>query len=113
MLALVVVLDAYLIANDIDSRAIPGGHPSTVVTTLSDLCLILYTCEVPILILARGRRLLKDWMFLVDLVIILCGYIELVLNLAVMHSNEDEDLVASIGLLRVLRLARYMAESEQ
>ena len=67
VLALVVVLDAYLIANDIDSRAIPGGHPFNVVTTLSDLCLLLYTCEVPILILARGGRLLKDGMFLVDL----------------------------------------------
>ena len=33
----------------------------------SDICLILYTCELPLLILVRGKRLLKDWMVILDI----------------------------------------------
>lgn len=33
----------------------------------SDICLILYTCELPLLILVRGKRLLKDGMVILDI----------------------------------------------
>ena len=104
-LALVVLFDAYLTANDIDARA-AGQEPSAFVRACSDICLLLYTAELPLLFFVRGRRILKDWMVLLDIdprtnpipiplstcialidwnvrqVIIACGYAEWVLTSA-------------------------------
>jgi hypothetical protein len=33
----------------------------------SDICLFLYTSELPLLFLVRGKRLLKDWMVILDI----------------------------------------------
>ena len=33
----------------------------------SDICLFLYTSELPLLFLIRGKRLLKDWMVILDI----------------------------------------------
>ena len=65
-LALVVLFDAYLTANDIDARA-AGHDASTFVRTCSDICLLLYTAELPLLLFVRGRKILKDWMVLLDI----------------------------------------------
>lgn len=115
-LAVVVLLDAYLTANDIDTRARQEKTSSLVLPLVSlfkgwnreslfefhwissssslckevlmgmvmvhvcvdvaaslqlricsDICLILYTCELPLLILVRGKRLLKDGMVILDI----------------------------------------------
>ena len=66
ILALVVLFDAYLTANDIDARA-AGRETSAFIRTCSDICLLLYTAELPLLLFVRGRRIFKDWMVLLDL----------------------------------------------
>lgn len=110
-LGIVVLLDAYLTANDIDSRA-AGEDTSRAILICSDICLVLYTSELPLLFLVRGKRLLKDWMVILDIVIILCGYVEILVNLIDSsigtNSADSPALMAKINVLRVLRLARIV-----
>ncbi|CAK8985909.1 unnamed protein product [Durusdinium trenchii] len=108
-LALVVVFDSYLTAIDIDNRAL-HIPTSPVVLTFSDLCLCLYTCELPILFFAKGKRLLKDWMVILDIVIIMCGYAEVVIHIVDNSSGgtDGDDLLDKFSVLRMLRLARIV-----
>eukprot|EP00913_Durusdinium_trenchii_P030890 g28932.t1 len=86
---------------DIDARADGLSGPPRVFSVLSDLCLVLYTAELLMYIFINGIRILRDWMICMDVVIITCGYIELVFNWA----GESEGVVG-ISIVRALRLVR-------
>ena len=95
-------LDAYCTCTDIDARAIEQPPP-LVFVILSDICLGLYTLEFALLICLRGFSILKDWMVFLDLVIVFCGYLEVLLD-----SVGPGDLVGNLGVLRALRLIRIV-----
>ncbi|CAK9066752.1 Potassium voltage-gated channel protein eag, partial [Durusdinium trenchii] len=97
----VVFADAYCTCRDIDARADGLSGPPRVFSVLSDLCLVLYTAELLMYIFINGIRILRDWMICMDVVIITCGYIELVFNWA----GESEGVVG-ISIVRALRLVR-------
>lgn len=111
-LALVVLFDAYLTANDIDARA-AGQEPSAFVRACSDICLLLYTAELPLLFFVRGRRILKDWMVLLDIVIITCGYAEWVLTSAgdALTSRININMLRPLRLARIIRLMQFLRKT--
>jgi len=111
-LALVVLFDAYLTANDIDARA-AGQEPSAFVRACSDICLLLYTAELPLLFFVRGRRILKDWMVLLDIVIIACGYAEWVLTSAgdALTSRININMLRPLRLARIIRLMQFLRKT--
>jgi len=100
-LALVVLVDAYFTAYDIDARA-AGKQTSAFVRTCSDLCLVLYTAELPLIFFVKGKKALKDMLVLLDIVIITCGYAEWLLT------SLGNLGASSINILRPLRLARII-----
>ena len=99
----VVLIDALLTAADIDARAAERASPP-IVGTLSELCLYCYTAELLLVLTVKGLWALKDWMVVLDIVIVLCGYVELVM----LRLAYGGDLADSLGTLRVLRLARIV-----
>ncbi|CAE7948807.1 AFG1L, partial [Symbiodinium sp. KB8] len=103
MMAGVVLIDALLTAADIDARAAERASPP-IVGTLSELCLYCYTAELLLVLTVKGLWALKDWMVVLDIVIVLCGYVELVM----LRLAYGGDLADSLGTLRVLRLARIV-----
>lgn len=98
----VVLFDAFCTCSDVDARA-AGLETPRWMLIVSDFCLALYTLELALLLYVQGRQLLRDWMVILDIVIIFCGYAELLLNLF-----APGDLIASFSMLRVLRLARII-----
>ena len=54
-------------------------------------------------LMAKGRTSLTDWMVLVDLFVIACGYVEMLLQ----YLYEDLPL-QTISLFRALRLVRIL-----
>ena len=102
-MALVVLIDALLTATDIDARA-AERPPPPIVGTLSEMCLYCYTAELLLVLTVKGLMALRDWMVILDLLIVLCGYVELVM----LRLAYGGDLADSLGTLRVLRLARIV-----
>ena len=72
-MAVVVLVDAASTCVDIDARAEIGGRPSEVANLVSDACLALYTAELMLTVGSRGLGLVKDWMVLIDVVVIVCA----------------------------------------
>ncbi|CAE7215279.1 TPC1 [Symbiodinium sp. CCMP2592] len=104
--SMVVLLDAYLTCYDIDTRA--NGQPTpAIISQLLDICLSVYTLEIILLCTAHGclnmRAILLDWVFLLDLLVICCGYVEA--SLRVMSSEVD---LTNFGIIRALRVARII-----
>ncbi|CAE7191248.1 CACNA1C [Symbiodinium necroappetens] len=102
LMAAVVLLDAYCTCADIDARA-AGEDPALELAILSDVCLGLYTLELVVLTCLQGCSVFKDWLALLDLTIVLCGYLELLLNFL-----APGDIVGNLGILRALRLVRIV-----
>ena len=100
--ALIVLVDAVCTCVDVDARADGRETPRWAQVT-TDTCLALYTIELVMLIVAKGRRVLTDWMFLLDLFVIVCGYVEMMLL-----SHHRDLPLQTIGDLRALRLARIL-----
>ncbi|CAK9069692.1 unnamed protein product [Durusdinium trenchii] len=103
----VVLFDAYCTCRDIDARAsyfspTPSDAPQMLMV-LADVCLLMYTLELALNFWVQGWKLLKDWMVLLDMAIILCGYIDLMLNLI-----AQRDFVLRLGIFRAFRLARII-----
>eukprot|EP00913_Durusdinium_trenchii_P030586 g28646.t1 len=107
----VVLFDAYCTCRDIDARAsyfspTPSDAPQMLMV-LADVCLLMYTLELALNFWVQGPllgwKLLKDWMVLLDMAIILCGYIDLMLNLI-----AQRDFVLRLGIFRAFRLARII-----
>ena len=102
-MALVVLLDAYCTCSGIDARA-AGEEPPTISFIISDVCLVLYTLELFLIFyLYNARSLLRDWMMILDWVIVCCGWLEFIFNAAKITQLE---IMSRIKVLRVLRLVR-------
>ncbi|CAE7574112.1 CACNA1B [Symbiodinium natans] len=100
-LAAITMFDAYLSCVDID-RGAASLPPIAWVSVTTQLCLVLYTVEWLSWLFVRGRRIVKDLMLMMELLIILCGYGELILALTV------ESVADSIVAFRMLRIARTL-----
>lgn len=74
-MAVVVLVDAVSTCVDIDARAVPGGRPSELANGVSDTCLALYTAELLFTLASQGLPFVRDWMVLIDLVVIVSASI--------------------------------------
>ncbi|CAE7421969.1 HVCN1, partial [Symbiodinium sp. KB8] len=101
-MVVIVVLDAFLTATDIDFRA-RGETPPGLVLGLSTMCLCLYALELLFQVFARGRRVLHDWLAWMDLIIIVSGCVDLLVSAFV-----KIEFLSKIGAMRVLRLIRIV-----
>ena len=99
-MAFVVLVDAVCTWVDIDARA-AATTPEPFFVFFSDFSLGLYTVEVFLLLISKGAcGVLHDWMALLDITIVGCGYLEILMN------AFASDLVANLSVMRALRLAR-------
>lgn len=101
-MVVIVVMDAFLTAADIDFRA-RGEMPPGLVMGLSTLCLSLYALELLFQVFARGPRVLHDWLAWMDLIIIVSGCVDLLVSAFV-----KIEFLSKIGAMRVLRLIRIV-----
>ena len=102
VMACVVLVDAVCTWVDIDARAAGLSSPPEFFLVFSDISLALYTSEVLLLLLGKGLvGVLLDWMALLDVTIVLCGYLEVLLN-----AVAPADVTSSLSVMRALRLAR-------
>lgn len=106
LMALIVLFDAYCNINAIDARA-AGNTTSDLLWVGSLCCLLWYTVEMMVMIFAQGQMVLKDVMFLMDLGVVTCGYVEVTLDLA-RASNDGIHLLGAIRLLRLWRVSRLL-----
>ena len=75
---------------------------------LSDLCLVLYTSELLLHFFSQGFSILKDWMICIDLGIIICGYIEYLLDTFLASSVVNLGVLRGLRLVRIFRLIRLL-----
>jgi len=99
---LIVLIDAYCTCLDIDSRAAARETPTTFLV-ISNLCLGIYTFEFLLLFAVDGRKILTDWTVVLDLLVIFCGFAELLVSAMV-----QGDPLNGINVVRVLRLGRIL-----
>lgn len=97
-----VLIDAYCTCLDIDSRAAARETPTTFLV-ISNLCLGIYTFEFLLLFAVDGRKILTDWTVVLDLLVIFCGFAELLVSAMV-----QGDPLNGINVVRVLRLGRIL-----
>ncbi|CAE7594193.1 unnamed protein product [Symbiodinium natans] len=97
----------YVAANFITSYSreieelFPGCDDSAAFAVISNTCLVLYTLELGGFGLVHGPAMCRDWMIVLDSVIVLCGYIELILE-----SISTSEEIQKLSILRALRLVR-------
>ncbi|CAJ1339801.1 unnamed protein product [Effrenium voratum] len=104
IMALVVLIDAFCTCSDIDARANgPGVSAPEVFTVVSKVCLVLYTVELMGLLWTTTKNPLFDWVMLLDIVIVLCGWTEVI-----MEATDTASLSFDISVLRALRLVRIV-----
>eukprot|EP00435_Cladocopium_sp_Y103_P018509 s3024_g4.t1 len=99
-MVVVVLIDAFCTSAEIDARA-SGSMPSTALSIFSDACLILYTVEAVVLFWITEGMSRFSWMMLLDWLIIIAGWVELLLELIL-----SERLGFQLAMMRSLRLVR-------
>jgi len=102
-MALVVLFDAYCNCSDIDARA-DGQVVPQFISMGSGFCLMLYSIELVLVFLAQGWNAMKDWVFVLDLGVIVCGFTEITMDFFM----PEGELADRIGILRLLRLGRVI-----
>lgn len=102
-MGIVVLFDSFFTAFDIDARAVNESTPQ-IILTASEVCLVMYTLDFCLILLVYGISVMKDWMVILDTVIILCGYVELLFT----RLEVAADVANGMGILRVLRMARII-----
>lgn len=100
-MGLIVVVDAWCTCMDIDATASKTTSPQ-VYRVISDLCLACYSTEVLALLLLFGLEVLRDWMMVVDVLIVFCGWGEKIFAALA----PDSELGFRIAVLRAGRLVR-------
>lgn len=78
-MVVVVLIDTCCTCNAIDARA-GNRDPSLAVLWISDICLCLYTLEAVIWVTLTGMKFLQDWMMVMDVGIVSCGWLEILLT---------------------------------
>lgn len=99
-MACIVVIDAFCNCYDIDARAAGVSAPAALMI-VSYLCLVLYTIEFSLSICFLGRSAIHNNMIKLDAFLIICGYIELLFDLAMLGTAFSK-----VSILRILRLMR-------
>ena len=108
-MAAVVLFDAYCTCVDIDATA-AEVDPPPLLTVLSDCCLMAYTLEVSALLFVFGLKpLLGDWMMVVDILIVGCGWAEIIIaSLASGTFAFRTAVLRALRLVRIFRLIRLL-----
>ena len=75
---------------------------------LSELCLVIYILEFCLYFSVDGLSVLRDWIVALDLIVILCGILELGLILAGLSGLESLSVVRVLRFGRILRLTRFL-----
>jgi len=111
IMALVILVDALVTVVDVDARA-AGNEPPRAMMVLSDICLCMYTAELLAMIFVGGLRIFLNWMPLLDLLIVLCGYAEMVMaNFLTPEEVGAMSLLRALRLVRISRLMRLLRKS--
>ncbi|CAE7244974.1 dis3l2 [Symbiodinium sp. CCMP2592] len=111
IMALVILVDALVTVVDVDARA-AGNEPPRAMMALSDICLCMYTAELLAMIFVGGLRIFLNWMPLLDLLIVLCGYAEMVMaNFLTPEEVGAMSLLRALRLVRISRLMRLLRKS--
>jgi len=96
----IILADVGLNWMDIDIRA-SGKDTPVWLEVCATLCLVIYTVEMLAITALRGRRVFQDRWFLLDIIIVGSGLLQLFLNAIGISVDE-------VALLRVLRVVRIM-----
>jgi len=99
-MVLVVLIDAYCTSAEIDARA-SGAKVAVALSIVSQACLILYTIEALVLLWISEGWGRFNWMTLLDWLIIIAGWVELLFELIL-----TEGLGFHLAMMRSLRLVR-------
>ena len=68
-----------------------------------------YTLEVASLLVAFGARdLLRDWMMVVDIIIVGCGWAEIIISSAAGNFGFRTAVLRALRLVRIFRLIRLL-----
>ena len=102
LFAVIVLVDFLCTCIDIDTRA-TGASTADVIQIIADLCLCLYSIDTCLVVIARGLRILLEPMILTDAFVLLCGYVETLLQYL-----GYGDLMSSVAVFRMLRLVRIL-----
>ena len=106
-MGLVVLVDAYCTSTAIDARAL-SVPANPVFNWISDACLVLYSLEILGLIALFGVPVVKDWMTVLDIVIIACGWVEVIMNSIGTGLGFRIAVLRAMRLIRIFRLARLL-----
>ncbi|CAJ1441572.1 unnamed protein product [Effrenium voratum] len=99
-MAVVVFADSFCTCASVDARAAQQELPAAY-NIIGQVCLSLYTAELLCSLYSKGLGILKDWIGVIDGVIVVCGWAE---NL--IAAILDTDIGLPFGLLRVFRVVR-------
>ncbi|CAJ1374741.1 unnamed protein product [Effrenium voratum] len=102
LMAFVVAADSFLTCASVDARAATTELPYGFFF-LSKLCLSLYTAELLLAFCANGLNVCKEWLGLIDTLIVVGGWAEVIVAAAV-HA----EIAVPLGLLRIFRLLRIV-----
>ncbi|CAE7416885.1 Scn11a [Symbiodinium natans] len=102
LFAVIVLVDFLCTCIDVDTRA-TGESTADVIQIIADLCLCLYSIDTVLVLIARGLRILLEPMMLTDVFVLLCGYVE-----TLMQYLGYGDLLSSVAVFRMLRLVRIL-----
>ncbi|CAE7809304.1 TPC1 [Symbiodinium sp. CCMP2592] len=103
LMACVVVVDAMCTWIDIDARA-AGISTPTFAEVFADTALGLYSLEILLRFVGKGLRgMVSDWISVLDIVVVVCGYAEMMMN-----AMAPAEIVAKLSVMRALRLARIV-----
>ncbi|CAJ1394026.1 unnamed protein product [Effrenium voratum] len=107
IMALVVLVDAFCTCNDIDARA-AGVTAPPAYNAISNVCLVLYTLEVVGLLWITSRNPLLDWIMLLDIGIVVCGWVEIIMDAIEAGFSFNIGVVRALRLVRIFRLIRLL-----
>ena len=102
LFAVIVLVDFLCTCIDVDTRA-TGASTADVIQIIADLCLCLYSIDTVLVIIAKGLRIFLEPMMLTDAFVLLCGYVE-----TLMQYLGYGDLMSSVAVFRMLRLVRIL-----
>ena len=110
-MAVVVLFDAYCTCVAIDHRAAQLSTPDFYKVS-SDACLVLYTVELILMLYnSGGFASVKDWMTMMDAVIVICGWLEFIfdaLNISEFEIGFRIKVTRVLRLVRIFRLIRLL-----
>ncbi|CAJ1340350.1 unnamed protein product [Effrenium voratum] len=106
-MGVVVFADGICTCAEINSRA-ARTPVEPIYATLADVCLTLYTLEIMARTYVFGREILSDWVTAMDLAVVICGWVEVILNAVAADSFVRVSMLRAVRLVRILRPIRLL-----